>query len=203
MAEQRTQEWLDQRVGKATASRFGDVMATIKHGEAAAKKNYRAELVIERLTGEPTETYTSQAMQWGIDTEPLAKLQYSLESGREVEDCEFVEHEKLAAGASPDGKVVGENGGIEVKCPNPATHIETLKSKSIPQQYYWQMMGQMWLTGWDWIDYVSFDPRFPENAQMCVIRLERDEDAVEKLESAVVDFLHTVDGEVEFVKDWR
>lgn len=202
MIEQRTQGWHDARLGKATTSRYGDVMSVIKSGEAAARKNYRSELVVERLTGQVEEGFKSQAMQWGIDNEPLAKLHYSLHTGKVVEDCEFIAHPELEAGASPDGEIEGENAGTEIKCPNTATHIETLRTGNIPIQYEWQIHGQMWITGWDYVDYTSFDPRLPENAQMRIIRVYRDEDKISQLEQGVRDFLKTVDEEVEFVRNY-
>ena len=200
MAEQSRQDWQDARVGLATASRFGDVMSFTKSGESAARKNYRAELVAERLTGQATEGYTSQAMQWGIDTEPTAKLLYSLRNYKIIEDCDFIPHSQLMAGASPDGKIKDENAGVEIKCPNTATHIETMRNRKVPSQYYWQIQGQMWMTGWDYIDFVSCDPRLPEGAQLVVIRVERDKDKIAELEAEVSNFLQTVSDEVDFVR---
>lgn len=200
--EQGTDEWFQARLGRATASRFKDVMAKIRSGEAASVKNYRSELTAERLTGQREENFTSSAMQWGTETEPLARLQYSLNSGNDVEECGFFAHDTLMAGASPDG-LVGDDGLLEIKCPNSATHINTLQTQQVPYQYYWQVMGQMWLTGRKWCDFVSFDPRMPENAQYFCTRVERDEAKIRELQDEVTEFLNSVEREVTFIKNYR
>lgn len=200
--DQRTEEWFDARLGKATASRFKDVMTTIRSGEAAARKNYRAELVAERLTGSKDESFTSAPMQWGIEWEETARLRYELATGNIVEECGFFSHDSLMAGASPDGLVSG-SGVLEIKCPNSATHIETLKTQKVPYQYYWQVVGQMWITDRQWCDFVSFDPRMPENAQYFCKRVLRMEEDVEKLEQAVIEFLREVDEEEQFIKQYH
>jgi putative phage-type endonuclease len=199
--EQRTDEWFEARLGKATASRFKDIMTTVKYGEAAAVRNYRAQLVAERLTGSKEETWTSPAMQWGIDYEPLARLRYELASSSEVEECGFFPHPELQAGASPDG-LIGEDGLLEIKCPNTATHIDSLKAQDVPKLYYWQVMGQLWVTGRKWCDFVSFDPRMPANAQLFIKRVVRDEAAITDLEEAIRNFLMDVDREEQFIKQY-
>ena len=200
--EQRTDEWYQARLGKATASKFGDIMTLIKTGESAARKNYRSQLVAERLTGQPSDNYTSSAMQHGIDNEELARLEYSLMTGNDVQEAFFETHETLQAGASPDG-YVDSDGLVEIKCPNTATHIETLKTKKIPKQYYWQIMGQLWITGRKWCDYLSYDPRLPQNAQLILIRVERNEEDITKLETEVTAFLKTVDEEEQFIRSYE
>lgn len=204
MQLQRSNDWYQARLGKATASRFGDIMAVGAAGKPlAGYKNYQAQLVIERLTGKPVdEGFTSGPMQWGIDTEPLARLRYELATGYVVEEQPFVEHGELAAGASPDGKIVGHNGGPEIKCPNTATHIQTLHTQKVPYQYYWQCVGQMWIMNWAFVDFVSFDPRLPDNAALVIIRLMRNDEDISRLKVAVTAFLKSVDDEVEFVKKY-
>jgi putative phage-type endonuclease len=202
MIEQRSDAWFKARLGKATGSRFNDVMSKIRSGESAARKNYRAELVAERLTGVPTPTFQSAPMAWGTDNEPLARLAYELETGNEVEDAPFVPHPELEAGASPDG-FIGDDGLVEIKCPNTATHIETLKKGEVPRQYIAQVQGQLWITGRKWCDFVSFDPRLPENAQMVIVRVEADPIYQAELEDEIVDFLEGVDKECKFIKEYR
>lgn len=199
MQKQRTDEWFAERLGRATASRFGAIMAG-KH--LAGYKNYRAELVIERLTGQKADSFTSKEMQWGIDTEPLAQLQYTLTTGRDIEECGFFAHKTIAAGASPDG-LIGKDGLVEIKCPNSATHLETLRSGQIPNQYVAQVQGQLWVTGRKWADFESFDPRLPANADKIIIRVPRDDEYIKKLEAGVKEFLKTVDEEVKFVKSYK
>lgn len=202
MVEQGTEEWHQARLGRATASRFKDIMTKIRSGEAASVKNYRAELTAEQLTGNREEMFTSAAMQWGTDNEPVARLRYELESGSDVEECGFFAHPDIMTGASPDG-LVGDDGLLEIKCPNTATHIETLRKRKVPSQYYWQVMGQMWMTGRKWCDFVSFDPRLPENAQYMCVRIERDDKAIAELEDEVKEFLQSVELEVAFVKNFE
>lgn len=199
--EQRSDAWFAARLGKATASRFHDIMSKTKSGPSAYRKNYKAELVVERLTGEKASSFTSPAMQWGIDNEPIARLAYTAETGNDVEDATFVQHMTLEAGASPDG-YVGEDGLVEIKCPNTATHIETLWTKKVPFQYIAQVQGQLWITGRKWCDFVSFDPRMPSNAQLFITRVERDEDYITSLEDEIVDFLDEVEQDFEFVRSY-
>lgn len=197
--DQRTDEWYEKRLGRATASRFKDVMASIKTGEAASRRDYRAELVAERLTGQKADGFTSKEMQHGIDYEDAAKLAYWLHTGREIIDCGFYCHDTIMAGASPDG-LVGLDGLVEIKCPKTATHIETLKTQKFPPQYYWQVMGQMWITGAAWCDFVSFDPRMPANSRLFIKRIERDDLAIGRLETQVRLFLQEVKDDEQFIK---
>lgn len=200
--EQGTEEWHALRLGRATASRFKDVMAVIKSGESAQRRNYRSELIVERLTGARNDTFTSSAMQWGVDNEPLARLKYSLKTGNSAEECGFFAHDELMAGASPDG-LIGDDGLLEIKCPNTATHIETLTSRRVPYLYYWQVMGQLWITGRQWCDFVSFDPRLPQNAAFFTTRVERDDVKIAELTGQITLFLKEVDKEEEFVRNYK
>lgn len=200
--EQGTEEWFEARLGRATASRFIDIMSKVKSGESAGRKNYRAQLVAERLTGNRDDGFTSSAMLWGTETEPLARLKYELRSGNDVEECGFFAHPTLMAGASPDG-LIGDEGTLEIKCPNSATHIETLRSQKIPYKYYWQVMGQLWVTGRKWCDFVSFDPRLPDNASYFSVRVFRDEQKIRELESEISDFLDSVENDIAFVQNYK
>lgn len=201
-AEQRTPEWFEARLGRPTASRFGDIMAMTRSGYAASRKNYRAELVIQRLTQEIPETFTSSAMEWGVENEPLARLKYELASGNTVEDTSLWLHDEIEAGASPDG-LIGSDGCLEIKCPNTATHLETLRSGKIPRQYYAQVQGQMWVTDRHWCDFVSFDPRLPQNAQLFITRVARDASYIKDLERELKSFLQEVEDEVAFVQSYE
>jgi putative phage-type endonuclease len=186
-------EWVQARLGKVTASRVADVIAKTKTGWGASRKNYMAELIAERLTGQPGDTYTNAAMQWGLDTEPQARAAYEFFRDATVEEVGFVEHPTIPmTGASPDG-LVGENGLVEIKCPNTATHIDTLLSETIPAKYVTQMQFQMACVGRKWCDYVSFDPRMPEHLRLFVKRVEHDDAKVKELEAAVLEFLAELD----------
>ncbi len=140
-------------------------------------------------------------MQWGTDNEPLARLHYSLRTHNQSDECGFFEHETIAAGASPDG-LIKDDGVLEVKCPNTATHIETLRTGKIPKVYIPQVQGQLWITKRKWADFVSFDPRLPENANIIIIHIERDDTYIDLLEAEIKLFLKEVDSEVEFVKNY-
>ncbi len=186
---QGSPEWHAMRCGKVTASRVADMIAKTKTGWGASRANYAAELIAERLTGVAAEGFTNAAMQWGTDQEPQARMAYEFMHDVTVEQIAFVEHPSVKdAGASPDG-LVGETGMVEIKCPNTATHIETLIKQTIPSKYLTQMMWQMACTGRQWCDFVSYDPRLRESMQMFVKRVHRDEAMIKELENEVVAFL--------------
>ena len=195
--EQGTDEWFAIRCGKVTASRVADVIATTKSGYSASRANYEAQLICEILTGKPAESFTNAAMQWGTETEPLARAQYELKTGNMVNQIGFVVHPMIEqAGASPDG-LIGEDGCIEIKCPNTSTHLDTLLSQKVPSKYITQMTWQMVCTGRKWCDFVSYDPRLPENLQLYIERIELDEDYAKKLQNEVIMFLVEVNEKVE------
>lgn len=176
-------------------------MSFTRSGYGAQRKNYMAQLTIERLTGEQQEIYTNAAMEWGTETEPVARLQYSLVTGNEVEETGLWMHDEIECGASPDG-FVNHDGLVEIKCPNTATHIETLSLGKLPTQYRAQVQGQLWITERQWCDFVSFDPRMPENAQMIIIRVERDDQYIEQLKHEIEKFLEEVESQVAFIQDY-
>jgi len=189
--EQRSEEWFQARLGKVTASRVADVLAKIKSGESASRRNYKIQLVSERLTGERQETYINQAMQDGIDREVFARDRYVQQFG-EVEEIGFVKHPTLEAGASPDG-MVGEDGILEIKCPMGSTHTETLMTQDVPSRYIPQIQFQLLCTSRKWCDFVSYNPMFPQHLQIFVKRVEADLVYQKELESEVKQFLSEVD----------
>lgn len=185
--EQGTQEWRDERCGRFTASRMADLLATTKSGPSASRKNYIAELVIERLTGEPQDNgFVSKDMQRGIELEPEARTTYEFEMDAEVSEVGFVVHPELDyTGASPDG-LVSSDGAVEIKCPRSATHIETVRTRKVPNQYFSQMQWVMACTGRLWCDYVSYDPRIKDpRLTLCVIRVNRDDAWIEQATAMV------------------
>lgn len=189
MIEQGSPEWFAERLGKVTASRVADVIAKTKSGPAASRANYMAQLVCERLTGETAESFTSKEMQWGTEQEPNARSAYEFRTDATVELVGFVPHPKIGdSGASPDG-LVGAEGLIEIKCPNSATHIETLLGRAVPGKYITQIQWQLASTGRAWCDYVSFDPRMPESMSLFVARVARDPGMIADLEKQVSEFL--------------
>lgn len=191
---QGSAEWFEARRGFVGASSINDVMATTKSGgEAATRRNLRAKLIAERLTGVCAESFSSSAMQWGVDNEPIARAAYEIVSGNEVEQVGFILHPDIKmTGASPDG-LIGDKGLIEIKCPNTATHIDYLLASVPPADYHNQMLWQMECTGRDWCDFVSFDPRMPDDLQLFIVRFERNEDRISELRKGVIKFLEEID----------
>lgn len=191
--EQRSEEWIKIRLGKVTASRIADVTAKTKTGWSASRANYMAELLSERLTGEPRDTFTNAAMQWGTDMEPQARRVYEFMEGVEVQEVGFVPHPTIGmSGASPDG-LVGDLGLVEIKCPNTATHIETLLGSPIDAKYLKQMQWQMACTSREFCDFVSFDPRLPERMQIHIQRVNVDPSFIREMEKEVAEFLAELD----------
>jgi putative phage-type endonuclease len=196
MVEQGTPEWQALRVGKLTASRVADMLATVKTGESMSRKNLRADLIAERLTGSKTDSYSNSAMNWGVETEPQARSAYEVFSYNFVDQVAFVDHPTIANfGCSPDG-LVGDDGLIEIKCPNTSTHLEYIETRKPPSKYMTQMMSQMAVTGRKWCDWVSFDPRLPDGLKLLVVRIERDDEMIAKIEAEAINFLTEVDAKI-------
>jgi putative phage-type endonuclease len=192
MIEQGSNEWHLLRLGKVTASRIADVLSKGKSGESASRRNYRTELVVQRLTGLPGESFSNAAMEWGTNTEPKARTAYEVEKQQFVEQVAFIDHPSIEwFGCSPDGLVA--DGLIEIKCPNSTTHVDYLADNKPPAKYIPQMQCQMAVTGRQWCDFVSFDPRLPDDLQLFVVRLERDQEYIEAMEAEVKKFLSEVD----------
>lgn len=193
MMQQGTPEWHAARLGKVTASRVADVIATAKTGYAASRANYMAELALEILTGQRQEGFTNAAMQWGTATEPMARAAYESARNVFVVEVGLIDHPSIdMAGASPDG-LVGDVGLLEIKCPNSATHIQTLRSKAPDGKYITQMQWQMACTERHWCDFVSFDPRMPDGLQLYIQRIDRDSKVIEQLEAEVKKFRKELD----------
>lgn len=191
--EQGSAQWLAARAGHVTASRLKDVMAKGKSGEAAVRRGYRVQLVTERLTGLPQETYKNAAMEHGTETEPQARMAYEAITGRMVFEKGFIKHPEIDwLGASPDG-LVDDVGGVEIKCPyNSAVHVETL-SAGMPREHMAQVQGCMWVTGRKWWDFISFDPRMPAHLRLYVQRIESSTDYINDMKTEVEVFLKEVD----------
>ena len=193
---QGTEEWKIERLGKATASRMADITAKTKTGWGASRANYAAQLIAERLTGVPTEGFTNAAMQHGTETEPQARATYCLLTDNLVEEVGFILHPRISmSGASPDGHV-GKNGIVEIKCPNTATHLDSLLGAEIDGKYIKQMQWQMACTGRLWCDFVSFDPRLPTELQIKIQRVSRDQVMIDSLEKEVSEFLAEIENKI-------
>lgn len=198
---QGSDAWFERRIGKATASKMADLMAKTKTGYSASRANYMAQLIVERLTGQKQESYTNAAMAHGTETEPQARAAYELETGNQVKEVGFVDHPVISmSGASPDG-LINDDGMIEIKCPNTATHIDFLLSGDVDGKYIKQMMWQMACTGRHWCDFVSFDPRLPVNLQIKIVRVIRDEVVISEMENEVKKFLDEVSEKVKKLQE--
>lgn len=188
-AEQGSAAWLYERVGYVTASRFNAVIAKTKAGKPTAEREkYLMELVVERITGQPQDHFTSAAMQWGLETEQRSRMDYEARTGAIVEEVGFLKHPTLPmVGGSPDG-LIGEDGGWESKSPfNSGVHLLTLLD-GMPEEHLPQCQGLMWITARKWWDFQSFDPRLPEPLCRYVKRIERDDKYIAQLEKEIIAF---------------
>ncbi len=194
---QQTPEWYAARLGKVTASSVHKVLARTKTGYGADRANYLTQLVLERVTGTKADSYTNAAMQWGIDQEPFARAAYEAAKGLLVDEVGFVQHPTIAmAGASPDG-LVGDDGMVEIKCPDSKTALECwLSEDPVESKYFAQMQWQMRCADRAWCDYVVFDPRMPIKAQLFIHRVNRNDTWIKVTEMEVEKFLDEVDSKV-------
>ena len=193
-APQQTAEWLSERAGHSTCSRFKDILAKVKSGEASGRRNYRVQLVTERLTGAPAESYKNAAMEYGAETEAAARQAYEELTGNIVQEVGFIKHARLPwVGGSPDG-TIDSDGLIEIKCPYVSTvHVETLLAGVVPPEHLAQCQGLMWVCGRQWVDFVSFDPRMPDHLRLFVVRVQRDDSFIENLSAEVARFNREVE----------
>jgi len=198
--EQGTPEWHQLRLGKVTASRVADILAKTKTGPSASRSNYLIELALQRVTKALEESYTNSAMEWGIQTEPQARVAYEVKTNNFVDQVAFIDHPTIANfGCSPDG-LVGSDGLIEIKCPNSATHWSYIKDNAPPNKYFIQMQAKMAVTGAKWCDFVSFDPRMPERSQLLIVNVPRDPEFISSMEEEIKQFLSEVEVEVNLME---
>jgi putative phage-type endonuclease len=195
--EQGTTEWFAARCGKVTASRVADIIAKTKSGFSTSRDNYMAQLVCERMTNKPAESFSNSAMAWGSEQEEFARAAYEAKADILVSEVGFITHPAIEmSGASPDG-LVGLFGLVEIKCPNTATHINTLLDQKVPERYNTQMQWQMACTQRHWCDFVSFDPRMDDGLQLFVKRVEYEPVYVAQLEKEVINFLMDIEDKIQ------
>ena len=195
--EQRSEDWFAARLGKVTASKVADVIAKTKTGYSASRENYMAQLICERMTGQRQESFTNAAMEWGTETEPLARAAYEAHKGVLVNEVGLIDHPFIPmSGASPDG-LVDIDGILEIKCMATHNHFDTLLKGEVPSKYLPQIQWQLACTNRLWCDFVSFDPRAPEGLQLFVKRVERDDKYILELEAEVNKFLEEMESRIE------
>lgn len=200
-ADQRSPEWFAARCGRLTGSRAGDVLATIKTGEAAARRDYRLQLVCERLTGQPQEdVFVNAAMQRGIDKEPEAFSAYEAVTGHMVQRSGFLAHTSHLAGCSLDGHLDEFRGILELKVPKSATHIRYLRDGTIPKEHLPQVRHNLWITGAEYCDFMSFDDRLPADLQVFLVRVKAADVDLPGYEKEALKFLQEVELDIEAVK---
>ena len=172
---------------------MSDVIATTKAGYSASRAGYAVELALERITGQGETGFTNAAMQWGTDTEPLARAAYEMHTGDFVSLAGFVGHPTIEmAGASPDG-FVGADGLVEIKCPERKQHLAYIRDRKAPSKYLPQIHWQLACTGRQWCDFVSYDPRLPEHLQLVVIRVNAEDLDIAGIEQSVIRFNQKID----------
>lgn len=182
---QGSQEWLEARLGCVTASCFADVLAK---GKGIVRKKYMRKIVAERLTGKPVESFSNPHLERGTEQEGYARMEYESVTGNLVQEVGFMRHPEIMAGASPDGIIDG-SGGIEIKSVIPTVQIETIERGAYPAQHKPQIMGNLWITGREWWDFVSYSPDMPEPLNLYIFKVDRNEDYIKHLEAEVIRFL--------------
>jgi predicted phage-related endonuclease len=203
--EQRSQEWFAARAGRLTGSAAADMMRKTKSGDwAASRKHLRMRLALERITGQPQErAFTTAAVERGRELEGMAASRYEAETGYILEPLGFLSMGPIMAGCSLDSFIHGRRGLVEIKCPESATHYEYLKTREIPPDYRWQCIHNLWVTGAEIADFISFDDRFPDDLQYLCVSLQRKEREIEAYEAEVSKFLAEVAVEVNEINKLR
>jgi putative phage-type endonuclease len=202
-APQRSEAWFLARLGRVTGSRVDEMLAIVQKGESAKRRDYRMDLVTERLTGRPAEDgYVNADMERGIALEPEARAAYEALTGVLVDQTGFLAHDELMAGCSLDGHVGAYEGIVEIKCPRSANHFAALRAGGLPSKYVAQVTHNLWVTGAQWCDFMSYDPRFPERLQLYVHRVQASDLDLAGYEKKLRAFLAEVDAEVLAVQGW-
>lgn len=197
---QGSTEWAVARAKRVTASRIDAVLSRSRDrkSEGATRRNYKAQIISEILTGRPQENgYTNKAIEDGVELEPLARAAYEVRHNLFVDQVGFVVHPAIErSGASPDG-LVGNDGLVQFKCPFPATHIGYLLGGVVPTEYEPQMLWEMACTERAWCDFVSYCPAFPPSLQLFSVRFQRDDKRIQEITAEVNVFLREVDEIIE------
>lgn len=201
---QGSEEWLKLRIGKISASRAKDLLATVRYGEAAGYRNYKTELAVERITNTRYERYVTKQMEYGTETEAVAATMYQLHTGNVAKECGTFSIEGTNVVASPD-RLVGDDGLIEIKCRELGNHVESIATGNVPDEYYKQIQFQLWVANRAWADYVSYGDEMPENSQVFIKRIERDEEVINEIIERVEQIEQDIAKITEVIKsyDWK
>lgn len=193
--EQRTAEWHHARCGRVTGSAVKKARSKLKNGTSSKERDaYRTQLVAERLTKRVQEVaYVNDFMRWGTEQEPAARVAYELHTGHNVREIGFIQVVDQPLGVSPDGLVVGQRKGIEIKCPTTTTHIEWMLAGVCPDEHMDQIQFLMHIAELDACDFISYDPRLPENLQLFVVEVKRDDAYIAAMMADINEFLTEVD----------
>ena len=195
--EQGSIEWLNARLAKVTASKVSDVISKGR-GKAPSKmaETYMMELIAEKLTGQSKPFFENDAMRWGTETEPQARAMYEVNNDFvSVREVAYVEHDEHIL-ISPDG-LIGDDGLLEIKCPNTTTQLKRALSDDYSADYKAQIQMQLWVTERQWCDFVSFDPRLDCAAGYLQQRVERDEEYIEEMKVKVYAFVERMNELIE------
>lgn len=202
--DQGSPDWLAARAGAITASRFKDALSVLKRasgdrkaGEPTSDSIKYAQLIaMERIAGEPLDdTFVTWQMRRGIELEPIARDLYMARTGRIVDRAGIIFTDDKLFGYSTDGKVFDEPGGLEIKCPAAADKMAGvwLDPGPVIDEYLHQIVGGLWLTGWEWVDLVVYTPWLaPVGKDLFISRVHRAEAAVEQLETELWAFAKRV-----------
>jgi putative phage-type endonuclease len=192
--EHRSEEWLLARCGSLGGSKIGTALSTLKRSGEPTKEalDFMYELAAERLTGVPAKRVNP--LQWGKDHEDEARAYYAFSTNAAVVRVGLIPHPTIVnAHASPDA-LIGDDGGLEVKCPTSATHLQTLLAGAVPEDHMAQIYWNLACSGRAWWDFISYDPRFQDqDLQVFIRRVERDKAAIRKIEAQAVKWLAEVD----------
>lgn len=193
--EQGTQEWLEARLGCPSGSGFSKIITSGGQPSSSAE-TYINQLIAELVTGETTYVHVTEAMQRGTELEEFARMNYELETDREVTQVGFCMHDTLRCGVSPDG-LIGDDGGLEIKCPTPSTHVKYLRKGTLPSEYKAQVQGCLWITEREWWDFMSYHPQMPN----LLIRVHRDDEYINQLERLVTHACQIIEKEATEIKE--
>lgn len=201
---QGSDEWLKARLGLVTSSEIHNILAKNKNGTwAASRKRYLTQLVLERMTGKTPSRFVTKSMEWGSETEDLARTEYMLRTGNATRTCGIFLHDDYKIGDSPDFLIEGQRGCGEIKCYDSANHLEALRMGKMPPLHTPQVQNHIYMTDSDFCDYESFDPDFPENAQIFIQRIPRDDKYIKWMIIEILIFLDEVDETVKFLKKYK